>query len=93
MARRAGPAVFLRQNTALLNRLDRRPDLARIVCPTLLIWDREDRFAAPHHGAEMGGLIPGARVEVLDECGHVPMLEQPDATVALAREWLGRIGP
>jgi len=91
MARQAGPDVFVRQNTALLGRVDRRPDLARIACPTLLVWGREDRLAAPQHGADMGGLIPGARLFVLDGCGHLPTLEQPDVTVALAREWLGLI--
>ena len=89
MARQAGPDVFVRQNTALLGRADRRPDLARIACPTLVVWGREDRLAAPQHGADMGGLIPGARLVVLDRCGHLPTLEQPDATVALARAWLG----
>lgn len=91
MARQAGPDVFVRQNSALLGRVDRRPDLARIACPTLVVWGREDRLAAPEHGADMGGLIPGARLVVLDRCGHLPTLEQPDVTVALAREWLGLI--
>ena len=92
MAGQAGPAVFLRQNAALLGRRDRRPDLSRIGCPTLLVWGREDRFAAPRHGAEMSGLIPGARLVVVDACGHLPTLEQPDATVALTRQWLGHFG-
>jgi pimeloyl-ACP methyl ester carboxylesterase len=92
MARRAGPAMFLRQNASLLGRPDRRADLTRIACPTLLVWGREDRFVAVQHGAEMGALIPGARSVVLDDCGHRPTLEQPDATIALAREWLGQIG-
>ena len=92
MTRQAGPSVFLRQNTALLERVDRRADLVRIACPTLLVWGREDRFAAVQYGIEMSGLIPGARLVVLDACGHLPTLEQPDVTTALAREWLGRTG-
>jgi pimeloyl-ACP methyl ester carboxylesterase len=91
MAKLAGPGVFLRQNTALLSRLDRRADLARIGCPTLLVWGREDRFVSAQRGAEMGALIPGARFVVLDGCGHLPTLERPDATIGLAREWLARI--
>jgi len=62
MAKRAGPAVFLRQNTSLLARPDRRADLARIICPTLLAWGHEDRFAAVEHGREMGARTPGARL-------------------------------
>jgi len=92
MARRAGPAVFLRQNTSLLARPDHRADLACITCPSLLVWGQEDRFAGMEHGREMGARIPGARLIVLEGCGHLPTLERPDATVALAREWLGLIG-
>src|SRR6266850_1186964 len=89
MARRAGPGEFLRQNTALLGRLDRRADLARVACPTLLVWGREDRFAAVRHAVELSALIPAARLVVLDGCGHLPTLERPDATIILARKWLG----
>jgi pimeloyl-ACP methyl ester carboxylesterase len=88
MAKRVGPVVFLRQNASLLGRSDRRADLARIDCPTLLVWGREDQFAAVQHGIEMGGLIPRARLVVFDGCGHLPTLERPDATVAVGREWL-----
>lgn len=91
MARRAGPDVLLRQNTSLLGRPDRRPDLAGITCPTLLLWGREDRLAGVEHGREMAARIHGARLVVLDECGHLPTLEQADATVAAVREWLGAI--
>jgi len=91
MARLAGPEVFLRQSTSLLSRPDRRADLVRIACPTLLVWGREDCFAPVQHGVEISALIPGARFVVLDGCGHLPTLEQPDATTALAREWLSRI--
>ncbi len=68
MASQAGAAVFLRQNAALLSRTDRRPDLASIACPTLVVWGREDRLAALEHGTEMSALIPGARLIVLDGC-------------------------
>ena len=89
MATRAGPTVFLRQNTSLLARPDRRADLAHITCPVLLVWGREDRFAALEHCHEIGARITGARVVVLAGCGHLPTLEQPGATLATVREWLG----
>lgn len=92
MATRAGPAVFRRQNTSLLSRLDRQADLAHITCPVLLVWGQDDRLAALTLCHEMGARITGARVVVLAGCGHLPTLEQPDATVATVREWLGLIG-
>jgi pimeloyl-ACP methyl ester carboxylesterase len=39
----------------------------------------------------MATRIQGARLVVLDQCGHLPTLEQADATVAAVREWLGAI--
>lgn len=93
MARRAGPTVFLRQNTSLLGRPDRRADLAHIDCPTLLVWGREDRLMAVEHGRDMSARIPAAHLLVLEGCGHLPTLERPDATLAVVREWLGVIGP
>ncbi len=92
MAKQAGPTVCRRQNASLLGRADRRAGLARIACPTLLIWGQEDRFAPVQHGIEMGAVIPGARLVVLDECGHLPTLERPEATVAVARAWLASLG-
>lgn len=91
MAQRAGPEVFLSQNTTLLRRPDPRADLERIACPTLLVWGREDRLSDVQHGIQMSRLIPGARLVVLEECGHLPTLEQPEATVTLVREWIGSI--
>ncbi len=92
MARRAGPEVFLRQNTSLLDRSDRRPDLPGIACPTLLLWGQEDRLLGVEHGREMAASTRRARLVVLENCGHLPTLEQPDATVAVVREWLEVIG-
>jgi len=92
MARRAGPEVLLRQNASLVGRSDRRPDLASIACPTLLLWGQEDRLAGVEHAREMAASIRGARLVVLENCGHLPTLEQPDATVAAVREWLEVVG-
>jgi pimeloyl-ACP methyl ester carboxylesterase len=88
MAQRTGPAVFERQNASLLGRLDRRDDLAAISCPTLLLWGREDAFAEIQHGTTMAGRIPRSRLLALDDCGHLPTLEQPAAVTAAVRDWL-----
>src|SRR5207245_11197446 len=92
MARLAGQTGFLRQNASLLGRADRRSNLAQLTSPTLIVWGRKDRLARVEHGAEMAAEIPRGQLIVLDDCGHLPTLEQPDATVAVAREWLGLLG-
>jgi pimeloyl-ACP methyl ester carboxylesterase len=88
MALRTGPAAFERQNASLLGRLDRRDDLPAISCPTLLLWGRDDTFAEVHHGTIMAGLIPRSRLVALDNCGHLPTLEQPAAVTTAVRDWL-----
>jgi pimeloyl-ACP methyl ester carboxylesterase len=89
MAQRVGPAVFLRQQAAIIARPDSVPSLSAIGCPTLVVCGREDQIT-PLEGSElMAAEIPGARLEVLEHCGHMSSLEQPDAVTALLRAWLG----
>jgi pimeloyl-ACP methyl ester carboxylesterase len=70
-----------------------RRRLARIAVPTLLLWGREDRFVtASYYGAAYRDAILGARLELIDEAGHFPHLEQPDALVARVRAFVDRKG-
>jgi pimeloyl-ACP methyl ester carboxylesterase len=50
----------------------------RITADTLVIWGAKDRLAPPEYAEDFGRLIPGARVEVLDEAGHMVTVEQFD---------------
>lgn len=90
MARSLGPTVFLRQNTSLLGRRDRRDSLAGITCPTLLLWGRQDEFCGLAHASLMASRIPRSDLVVLDKCGHLPTLEQPEAVADAAHSWLLR---
>ena len=57
--------------------------LHRIKVPTLIVWGDDDKiFPAPYAKA-YGELIPGAKVEVLKDCGHVPQVEKLDAFLPL----------
>jgi thioesterase domain-containing protein len=40
---------------------------------------------------EMAARVAGARLVVLDACGHLPTLEQPEASARAAREWLSEV--
>lgn len=51
--------------------------LPHILTPTLLIWGREDRITPLHVAREFADLIPDAKLIVLNECGHAPMMEKP----------------
>jgi pimeloyl-ACP methyl ester carboxylesterase len=57
-----------------------RRRLARIAAPTLLCWGAHDRLAPLSPcGETWAKEIPGARLRVFDESGHVPHLEEPEA--------------
>jgi pimeloyl-ACP methyl ester carboxylesterase len=88
MAERVGRKAFLRQQRAALRRPDSRPGLADIRCPTLLICGRQDPLAPPALLQEMAAKIPGAQLLVIEDCGHLSPLEQPEAVTAALRRWL-----
>jgi pimeloyl-ACP methyl ester carboxylesterase len=49
--------------------------LHRIACPTLLIWGDDDRLIPPAHGEFYAQHIPGARREMIHQCGHMAPFE------------------
>jgi pimeloyl-ACP methyl ester carboxylesterase len=51
--------------------------LHRIVCPTLLLWGRQDKLIPLRHGEFLSQHIPAAQLEILDNCGHMLPFEQP----------------
>lgn len=63
--------------------------LHRVVTPTLVVWGRQDALVPSAYAAEFGRRLAGSRVEVLEDCGHIPRVEQPEKTFALVREFLG----
>lgn len=88
MALALGPAVFLRQSRALMDRPDQQATLRAARLPALVLCGREDALCPVERHQLMAGLIPGARLVVIDGAGHLPTLEQPAATNAALRDWL-----
>jgi pimeloyl-ACP methyl ester carboxylesterase len=83
-ATRAGLARLLASGRRLLPELATPPfDFAAIACPVLLVWGTRDHMC-PHRGARLlSEALPGARVELLDGCGHCPQLEAPERLIDL----------
>lgn len=88
MAERVGKEAFLRQEGAILGRVDSREMLKRVVCPTLILCGAEDKLTPLPVHEEMAALIPGARLVVVPECGHLSTMERPQAVSAAMRAWL-----
>lgn len=87
-AQRVGPDGYVRQQTAIMNRPDSRPGLGAIACPTLVLCGRQDAITPPALHEEIAEGIPGARLALVEDCGHLSAMEQPQAVTALLREWL-----
>jgi pimeloyl-ACP methyl ester carboxylesterase len=88
MAERVGQTAFLRQQTAIMNRIDSRPHLGNISCPTLVLCGRADGVTPVEVHEEMAAGIAGSRLAVIEECGHLSALEQPERVTQELREWL-----
>jgi pimeloyl-ACP methyl ester carboxylesterase len=88
MAESVGRDAYARQQQAILGRADSRPDLARIACPTMVICGRQDAVTPLDRSEEIAAAIPGARLVVIEDCGHLCALERPQAVTALMRMWL-----
>jgi 3-oxoadipate enol-lactonase len=61
-----------------IREMDQRPDLPAIAAPTLVIAAEGDPSTPPAHARTIAGLIPGARLEVLDRGAHLVNVEAPD---------------
>jgi pimeloyl-ACP methyl ester carboxylesterase len=88
MADDIGAEAFIRQQTAIMSRPDSRPTLASIRCQTLVLTGDEDNTIPNALSKEMADGIPGAKLVILPDCGHLPQIEQPQATADALVEWL-----
>jgi pimeloyl-ACP methyl ester carboxylesterase len=87
MARTVGKDGFIRQVKAQQGRPDSTGDLPKISCPVLLITGRQDMICPVALHQEMAGLIPRAKLEIIENCGHLSTLEQPEVVNRHIRQW------
>ena len=88
MGEDVGAEAFVRQQEAIISRPDSRPVLATIKCPTLVLSGDEDNTIPNALSVEMGDNIHNAKLVILPNCGHLPQVEQPEATAKALVEWL-----
>jgi pimeloyl-ACP methyl ester carboxylesterase len=62
--------------------------LHRIDVPTLVVWGANDRVVPKDYAFAYQRLIPGSKVEIIPDCGHVPQVEQRQAFVAALEGFL-----
>jgi pimeloyl-ACP methyl ester carboxylesterase len=88
MAQEVGPAGFVRQQNAIMARVDSRPLLESIRCPTLVLAGDGDELTPPDRAAEIAAGIEGAKLVIVKQCGHLSTLEQPVEVTRALVEWL-----
>jgi pimeloyl-ACP methyl ester carboxylesterase len=88
MNEETGPEAYVRQQQAIMSRPDSRPGLAAIACPTLVVVGDDDQLTPPPLAHEMASGIPGARLVIVPESGHLSTLEQPQAVTAALVAWM-----
>jgi pimeloyl-ACP methyl ester carboxylesterase len=62
--------------------------LAGITVPTLVVWGQHDRLIPLALGERFAREIPGARLVVVPDTGHAPMIETPQAFLAAVQPFL-----
>lgn len=87
-------ASFRNQITALLQRPDATPFLAKAPAGTLLLCGREDSWSPPARHEEIARALPDhPAVVLIDNSGHMSTMEQPEAVTAAMRQWLEAVTP
>lgn len=89
MGHRIGKDAFLRQQRAIIGRIDSRPHLAKLaVYPTLILCGRDDVITPVDVHEEMAAAIAGSHLQIIDECAHLSTMGQPKLVSEAMRVWL-----
>ena len=85
-----GVEIYKRQEELAAIRIDRRPDLPRIKCPTIVVCGRDDAATPLFLSEEIAKAIPAAALVVVEQCGHLVTMEKPEETNQILKLWLSR---
>ncbi len=64
-----------------------------ITVPTLVLWGRHDSVVPLWVGERLAEELPRARLEVLEECGHLPAEERPEESLQALERFLDETRP
>jgi pimeloyl-ACP methyl ester carboxylesterase len=57
--------------------------------PTLILWCDHDRIVPLEVGIKLRRNLPNSTLRLVQDCGHMPQEEQPEATLSLLKGFLG----
>ncbi len=61
--------------------------LRKIRCPVLIVWGDRDRMVYSSGAERVLAQVPGSRLEMIENCGHCPQVEDPDRLTELLLEF------
>jgi pimeloyl-ACP methyl ester carboxylesterase len=82
-----GPEIYMRQQEAIIGRVDSQPTLREIQVPTAVIVGDADKITPVEGAREMADGIAGATLTVVERAGHLAVLEQPEAVNGAIVAW------
>lgn len=88
MGHRIGAAIFARRHRAMLTRSAPRDVLEAFPGPVRVVMGRSDRLTSLQEHKELAEWPARGRLSIVEDCGHMPPLERPQAATALLRDWL-----
>lgn len=65
--------------------------LSSITVPTLILWGREDGVIPLKVGELLDQALPNSKLEVFEQCGHIPQEEKPDETIASISKFMNAV--
>jgi pimeloyl-ACP methyl ester carboxylesterase len=88
MALNIGPDAFIRQSIALRDRVDQKNTLGSYKRPALVLCGRHDVLCPLERHELMHTLLENSKLEIIEDAGHLPTLEQPKITTMALASWL-----
>jgi pimeloyl-ACP methyl ester carboxylesterase len=79
---------------AVMGVVTRKPvydELDRITTPTLVVTGADDTPTPPAKARRIAERIPGARLEIVPDCGHSSTVEQPEIITRLIEEFVSAV--
>jgi pimeloyl-ACP methyl ester carboxylesterase len=87
--RMKGIRVIKMAKSAIRHNVENR--LGELRMPCLLVWGKQDTITPAFVGEKFHELIGNSQLEMLDNCGHAPMLEQPEKFNMALNDFLNKV--
>lgn len=88
MAETIGIDGFVNEVKAQIARPNAMDDMLHVTCPTLVLTGREDTVVPLFTHEAMHEVLPNSTFIIVEHCGHLSTMEQPEIVTQHLREWL-----